>query len=159
MTRKPAMDVVTLEQDKEAVCRRILDALPQWFGIEEAKEAYIRAARDLPMFACGTGEDAVGFMTLKVHNEFAAEIHSMGVLPEWHRQGIGTRLLRCAEQHARAKGPKFLTVKTLVPSSADENYHATRRFYRAVGFVPLEVLPNLWGPDNPCLLMIKSLDG
>ncbi len=151
------MEVVRLDENKEAVCRRILDALPQWFGIEEAKEAYVRAARDLPMFACVAGEEAVGFMTVKVHNEFTAEIHSMGVLPRLHRRGIGTRLLRRAERYVSERDLRFLTVKTLAPSKADENYQSTRRWDQAVGFVPLEELPELWGPDNPCLVMIKCV--
>lgn len=153
------MNIVALHENKEAASRRILDALPQWFGIEAAKEAYVRASRDLPMLACVTGGEAVGFLSLKVHNTFTAEIHAMGVLPQWHRRGIGRRLVQRAERIAGEKGLRFLTVKTLAPSRTDENYSSTRRFYGAVGFVPLEELPDLWGPDNPCLVMIKCLEG
>lgn len=151
------MEVISLEENKEAVCRRILDALPQWFAVEKAKEDYIHAARDLPMFACIAHEEVVGFTTLKPHNEYAAEIHSMGVLPQWHRRGVGRHLLRRAERYASEKGLRFLTVKTLAPSHPDERYQLTRRFYRGVGFVPLEELPDLWGSSNPCLLMIKRV--
>jgi hypothetical protein len=38
----------------------------------------------------------------------------------------------------------------------DEGYARTREFYTALGFRPLEELPDLW-PDNPCLIMVKSL--
>ena len=79
----------------------------------------------------------------------------MGVLPRWHRHGIGRALLTRAEAYVR--GRRFLTVKTLAPSHPDENYRATRRFYEAMGFLPLEELPELWGPQNPCLVMIKTL--
>lgn len=37
-------------------------------------------------------------------------------------------------------------------------YERTRAFYQAVGFMRLEGFPELWDPDDPCLLMIKSLD-
>lgn len=150
------MDVVELVQNKEAVCRRILDGLPQWFGIAAAKEAYVHAAGDLPMFACMVDGEVVGFLTLKVHNLFTSEIHCMGILPECHRHGFGTRLIQRAERDAKEKGMRFLAVKTLAPSKPDENYASTRRFYRAVGFVPLEELPELWAPGNPCLIMVKS---
>jgi hypothetical protein len=59
MAEPPAMQLVAAAENKEAVIRRILDMLPQWFGIEEAKEMYVRAARELPMFACVTGDEAV----------------------------------------------------------------------------------------------------
>ena len=152
------MDVIMLDENKEAVCRQILDALPQWFGLEAAKEAYVRAARDLPMLACGSYGDFVGFLTLKVQSPCAAEIHAMGVLPRWHRRGIGRRLVDRAERYASETGLRFLTVKTLAPSKPDEAYAATRRFYEAMGFLPLEEFPELWGPDNPCLLMIRCLE-
>lgn len=157
MTETLLMEVITLIENKEAVSRRILDELPQWFGIEEAKEAYARAARDLPMFACMVDAKAVGFLTLKVHNEFTAELHSMGILPQWQRHGFGAHLVHRAERYAKEKGMRFLTVKTLAPNKVDENYGATRQFYRTAGFVPLEELPDLWGPNNPCLLMIKCV--
>ena len=151
------MEIVTLDENKEAVGRHILDALPQWFGIEDAKDGYVRAARDLPMFACIAQGEAVGFATLKLHNEYTAEILCMGVLPEWHRRGIGRHLLRRAERFANERRLRYLTVKTLAPSHPDEGYQSTRQFHRAAGFVPLEELPDLWGSDNPCLVMIKCI--
>jgi hypothetical protein len=30
-------------------------------------------------------------------------------------------------------------------------------FLRGPGFVPLEELPQVRGPDNPCLLLVKAL--
>lgn len=151
------MDVIEVTENKAAICRRILDALPQWFGIEDSKDVYARAARDLPMFACMRGGEAVGFLTLLVHNVFAAEIQVIGVLPNWHRRGLGKCLVQRAEGFAAESGLRFLTVKTLAPSNPDENYAKTRLFYEAVGFVPLEELPNLWGPENPCLMLVKPI--
>jgi hypothetical protein len=48
-------------------------------------------------------------------------------------------------------------VKTLAPSDPDPGYEATRAFYAAAGFRPLETLPQVWGPENPCLLMVRPL--
>jgi hypothetical protein len=62
-----------------------------------------------------------------------------------------------AAAYARAQDFALLHVKTLAPSDPDPNYAATRAFYAAVGFLPLEELPQVWGPDNPCLLMIRAL--
>jgi hypothetical protein len=39
----------------------------------------------------------------------------------------------------------------------DEGYDRTRRFYEAVGFLPLEETTAFWGPDNPTLVMVKVL--
>jgi hypothetical protein len=55
------------------------------------------------------------------------------------------------------QGIRFLTVKTLSPSNDDPNYARTRLFYEAVGFFPIEEFPTLWGPENPCVFMLRPL--
>jgi ribosomal protein S18 acetylase RimI-like enzyme len=129
-----------------------LRALPEWFGIEEATAAYIRAVRELETFAAGEA----GFLSLKQHNPRAAEIYVMGVLPEQHQRGVGSALLAAAEEALCQRGVEYLQVKTLGPSRESEGYAATRRFYEARGFVPIEEFPALW-PGNPCLLLVKKL--
>ena len=135
----------------------ILRALPDWFGIETALVDYARAADELPTFIAEEDERIVAFVTLKPTSAFAMELHVMGVLPAWHRQGIGRALVERAAVHARAEGAAFLHVKTLAASDPDPGYAATRRFYEAMGFVPLEELPQVWGPENPCLIMVRAL--
>ena len=36
------------------------------------------------------GERPVGFLAVKVHNAFTAEVCVMGILKEYHRMGIGS---------------------------------------------------------------------
>jgi ribosomal protein S18 acetylase RimI-like enzyme len=81
----------------------------------------------------------------------------LGVRPEWHRKGVGRKLFRHAETLLRARGVRFLTVKTVAAPDDDPVYGATRRFYEAIGFMPIEVFPTLWHERNPCLFMLKSL--
>ena len=96
-------------------------------------------------------------MTLRETSEDALELHVMGVLPAWHRRGAGRALVERAAAYARAEGYSLLHVKTLAPSDPDPGYTATRAFYAAAGFRPLEVLPEVWGPEDPCLLMVRPL--
>jgi GNAT superfamily N-acetyltransferase len=138
---------------RAALCRSVLGALPQWFGIEEAVRDYVRDVAGLPMLAVGTD----GFLALRLHTEAAAEIHVMGVVPERQGEGIGTALVEAAEELLRGGGVEFLQVKTLGPSHPSEHYAATRRFYAARGFRPLEELTAIWGEANPCLIMVKHL--
>jgi len=148
------MSVVEIEQpaERSRVCEHVLRDLPEWFGIEEATASYIRDVADLPTFAIG--DDA--FLSLKLHTSRAAEVYVMGVRHERHAQGLGTALLRAAEELLRARGVEYLQVKTLGPSDPDAGYAHTRRFYEARGFVPLEEIHGLW-EHNPCLLLVKRL--
>lgn len=140
-----------------AACDAILRALPDWFGIESAIVDYSRAADVLPGFLALDGAQTVGIATIKRHFAAAAEVHVMGVRPQWHRRGVGRALLGAAERWLLAEGVRFLQVKTLGPSRPDPNYARTHAFYASVGFVPLEEIPTLWGPRNPCLIMVKPL--
>jgi ribosomal protein S18 acetylase RimI-like enzyme len=140
-----------------AVCEPILRALPDWFGIEEALVHYTHKIDHLPTFLVSQGEQVIGFVSLKEHNPYAAEVYVMGIRAAAHRQGIGRTLLSAGEAFLRSKGIEYLQVKTLASSHPDEGYAKTRAFYLAVGFRPLEELTDLWGPENPCLLLIKKL--
>lgn len=138
-------------------CEPIMRALPDWFGIEEAIVRYIKEVEQLPTFIACQNQQIIGFLSVKHHNSYSAEIHVLAVLQEMHRRGIGRRLLDQAETYLRAQSVEFLHLKTLSDSDPDLNYAKTRAFYLAVGFRPLEELTSLWGKDNPCLLMVKRL--
>lgn len=113
----------------------------------------MREVAELPTFAVGRE----GFLALKVHTEAAAEIYVMGVRPEYHHRGVGTALLDAAEAFLRGREVGYLQVKTLGTSHPSEHDAATRRFYSARGFRPLEELTSIWGEANPCLIMVKHL--
>ena len=145
--------VVEDPAERSELCRSVLEALPEWFGIEDAVRQYVQDVAELPTFA--VGRDA--FLTLKLHSDAAAEIYVMGVRPERHRHRAGTALVQAAEAFLQARGIEYLQVKTLGPSVPDEHYAATRRFYESRGFRPLEELHGFWNEENPCLIMVKHL--
>lgn len=142
---------------KADICALVLRALPDWFGLEEATLEYIRSSRVFPLLAASHGETPVGFVSLEGHNAHTYEVHCMGVLMPYHRRGVGKLLMQGAEEYARNLGARFLTVKTLADTHPDQSYAKTRRFYLARGFLPLQVFPTLWGEENPCLFLAKSL--
>ena len=138
-------------------CRRILDALPAWFGIPEAVEMYVEFAdRSQTVVASIAGID-VGLLTIEHHSPCAAEVHLIAVLPEHHRRGTGATMLRHAERTLSDAGVESLQVKTLSERHPDEGYAKTRAFYAANGFRPLEEFPTLWDPENPALQMVKYI--
>ena len=140
-------------------CERILRALPDWFGIEASIQHYLAAIPDLPTFLAKAQAQTVGFLSLKQHNPWAAEVYVMGVLPGYQQAGIGRALLTQAEEFARSQKIEYLQVKTLGPSNPDAGYAKTRAFYSAMGFRPLEEFSQIWDENNPCLVMIKKIQG
>jgi len=144
-------------QVKSDICNDILRALPSWFGNEAAIVSYTHEVREMPFSAAFVGDKAVGFVAIKEHNEFTAEVCVMGIRTEHHRHGIGRELIHRCESYCAATKREFLTVKTLDESRVDEDYEKTRQFYLGMGFKPLEVFPLYWDEDNPCLFLAKYL--
>jgi len=143
--------------EKAAVCAPILRSLPAWFGIEEAIVHYSTEIDHLStLLACEAGQ-VVGFLSLKQHTPYSAEVYVMGILPKTHRKGIGRALINQAQEWLKSRGVEYLQVKTLGPSHSDENYAGTRAFYEAMGFRPLEEFKQIWNEHNPCLIMVKRL--
>jgi coenzyme F420-0:L-glutamate ligase/coenzyme F420-1:gamma-L-glutamate ligase len=149
-------EVVAIEDpaERSRVAAAVLRDLPEWFGIEESTQEYIEAAAELRTFAVAPD---IGFLCLKQHTPRAVELYVMGVRREHHRRGIGRALVGAAEAWCRARGIRFLHVKTLGPSRASRGYDATRAFFEALGFVALEELHGLWGEDNPAFVLVRAV--
>jgi GNAT superfamily N-acetyltransferase len=154
---------VTSGEQDPATVERLLRSLPDWFGIPAANAEYVEAARELPTYlawptqSAATGHaDPVGVLLARRHFAEAAEIHLLAVEPSLHRHGVGRALVAALEADLRADGCCVLQVKTLGPSKPHAGYERTRQFYTTVGFWPLEEV-GLWGPDNPCLILVKNL--
>lgn len=157
----PSSIRIAIEHDPDrraAICRDLLGRLPDWFAIPESVANYIQEVRSRGMsVALDETDTVIGFVTLERMTPIVAEIHLIAVAPDLHGRGIGHALVAATEAAARAQGAAMLTVKTLAPTVEYAPYDATRAFYRACGFVPLAIFPDLWDPENPCLLMGKSL--
>lgn len=101
--------------------------------------------------------EVVAFLALDRRTEVTAEIHVMGVTPEFRRRGLGHALVEKAATRAAAEGCRLLSVKTLAGTRPDPSYDQTRAFYLSQDFLPVEIFPTLWDEHNPCLLMVRIL--
>ena len=144
------------KDQKERIAEGILQQLPDWFGLPDSTKRYITESREMPFWAWMEDGQALGFLALKETSPYTAEIYCMGILPEYHRRGIGRRLVTVFQEYARDYGYSFLQVKT-VQSGHYQEYDQTNEFYRSMGFLELECLPELWDPWNPCQIYVKAI--
>ena len=140
-----------------AECASILAELPEWFGIPNSNLAYAEAAQGERAWVAESQEEALGVMVLTNPGFAALDVHLLAVRPHAHRRGVGKALIAQACAAAREFGKPYLTVKTQGPSAGYDSYDRTRRFYEAVGFKGLEEFIEIWGPENPCLIMIMPV--
>jgi GNAT superfamily N-acetyltransferase len=153
------MEIKMVERpdEKTAITLKIMHSLPAWFSPPEDIDKKAVIHRGYPFFAAYDGEEPIGFVALKIHNQYTADIFNLGVLEQYHRQGLGRRLLEAAEGYCVDKGYVYLTVKTLDSSAEYEPYERTRAFYENMGFIPLEVFTTFWNEENPCLFLAKRM--
>jgi GNAT superfamily N-acetyltransferase len=102
-------------------------------------------------------EEYVGLISIDFPYPENANIYWMGVLRQHHRTGIGEILSYEAFKQAKNRGAKTISVETLSPEEADENYLKTYNFYRFLGFAPLFNLKPQ-GYEWNMVYMLKSLD-
>ncbi len=142
--------------EKKKIARTVLEALTEWFELEESREGYIKECVNQTFIAAKEEDTARGFLCLKETGNATVEIAVMGVVKDHHRSGIGRQLVEKAIETARNEGYEFLQVKT-VKMGMYEDYDRTNRFYISCGFKEFEVLPFHWDEANPCQIYIMSL--
>lgn len=144
------------DTEKKNISKSILESLPDWFGIPEAREEYIQDSKGKIFFSAYEGDNPIGFIYLKQTGKDTAELAVMGVLKEYHRKGIGKALFEHAKEKANENGFSFLQVKTVQMGKYDD-YDKTNLFYLSLGFKEFEVFPTLWDEWNPCQIYVMAL--
>ncbi|MDX2131735.1 MAG: GNAT family N-acetyltransferase [Planctomycetota bacterium] len=138
------------------LCEPILRSVPEWFGIESCTRQYIDETATLPTWIAWRGGVPVGFVSIRRHFPEAAEVSCIAAMKSAHGTGVGTALMREIERVLAAEGVRVLQVKTQGPSLPCEEYALTMRFYRSIGYAPLEELHGVW-PGVPMLIMVKQI--
>ena len=147
---------ITDSAEKQAIARKVLEALTEWFEVEESREGYIRDCVNWTFLAAKEDDKVMGFLCLKKTGNATVELAVMGVMKDFHRNGIGRQLVEKAKEVAKAQGYEFMQVKT-VKMGMYEDYDRTNLFYISCGFKELEVFPFLWDEANPCQIYVMAL--
>lgn len=150
------VEQITDKKLKTTIARNILEALTEWFEVEESREQYIANSADEVFLASKDGDGYNGFLCLKETGKDTVELAVMGVLKDHHRHGAGRELVEKARETAKAAGYSFMQVKT-VQMGKYEEYDRTNLFYISCGFKELEVFPLYWDEANPCQIYIMAL--
>ena len=150
------IEIIKDLDEKKRIARTVLEGLKEWFEVEESREGYIRDCADW-IFLAAKGDDKVmGFLCLKETGNATVELAVMGVLKDYHRNGIGRQLVDKAIEVAESSGYEFMQVKT-VKMGVYEDYDKTNEFYISCGFKEFELFPLYWDEANPCQIYVMSL--
>jgi ribosomal protein S18 acetylase RimI-like enzyme len=81
------------------------------------------------------------------------DMYWIAVAPTYKGQGIGTRMVRFAENAIRRRGGRMLLVET----STTAGYAATRRFYERQGYCRVGDIPDFYAPGDGRIIYQKLL--
>ncbi len=123
--------------DASVLCKKIIDALPQYFSIQQVNEMYINGVRDRKNFAAKIDDKYCGMISIEYNYKANANIYLLGILPDMQGIKIGTKLINYIENLVIKNGIKTLTVETVSLNEGDENYIKTYNFYQKSGFTEL----------------------
>lgn len=121
------------------ICEEITKTLPMWFGISDANEKYANDANIYSSLCIKDDEKDIALLVYKktlnkLLKKEVIDIHWLGIIPEYHRKGLGTKLFNELCLIAKSENIDTITVETLDPAVKDECYLKTVSFYESLGF-------------------------
>ena len=107
---------------------------------DPTREVYLATVKD----------EIVGFIVLIMSGALVGYIQTVGVLPEWRNKGIGTRLLKFAENTIFAKAPNvFMCVSSFNKKA--------QKLYQRIGYEVIGELKDYIVPGHSEILLRKSI--
>ncbi len=94
---------------------------------------------------------AVGFMILTQNTDSSLEVDWLDVHPNFQRKGVGTLLVKKAEEVAKEKGFKFLSVHTHVENEKMIQFSIKN------GFEIIERIRNFYGEGKDTVHLKKHV--
>ena len=151
------MLIRALEPADADACDAIMRGLPEWFGLEHGLvECRAGAVREDGGLAAVEGGARRRVRDAAPVDGCGARDHLARRAPRAARHGLGTALVEAAVARARAEGATFVTAWTVAASDPDPHYASTRAFYARMGFAAAAEA-EIWGPENPAVLLVRSV--
>ncbi len=144
MAVTPPFVLRPLRREDAASVHGLAARLGKWFDAEGRRRIDQDVASH-PGYVAVQGERLLGFILWTRLDSETADLSWMGVAEELQHRGIGTALLDAVVAGLRVARVRFLEVSTVADNVEYEPYAATRRFYRARGFLDFRVDPRYWG--------------
>jgi ribosomal protein S18 acetylase RimI-like enzyme len=134
-----------------AMCASLMAASEPWVTLRRSYEASLRMMTDptREVSVAVRGADVVGFVIVCMTGAFVGYIQTVCVAPAERGRGLGTRLVRHAEERIFRESPNaFLCVSSFNPDA--------RRFYERLGYETIGALADYLVQGHAEILMRKT---
>jgi ribosomal protein S18 acetylase RimI-like enzyme len=151
----PEPDDISIEkmttESQARACARLMATSEPWITLRRDQASAMRNLYHpaVEVYVATEDETVVGFIVLTMQGPFRGYIATVGVVPERRGQGLGTRLVRFAEERILRRAPNvFLCVSSF--------NHRARKFYRRLGYERIGELRDFIVPGHGEILMRKT---
>jgi ribosomal protein S18 acetylase RimI-like enzyme len=141
---------LTSEADRER-CARLMASSEPWVTLGRTYEASLAILRD-PMrenWIAWRGKDLAGFLILVMTGAFVGYIQTVCVVAEMRGQGVGTDLVRFAEERIFRESPNVFMCVSSFNTGA-------RKLYERLGYAVIGELTDYIVPGHSEILLRKT---
>jgi ribosomal protein S18 acetylase RimI-like enzyme len=142
-----------LKNDRQArACARLMAASEPWITLRRDEASAMRNLHHpaAEVFVAEEKDTVLGFIVLTMQGPFRGYIATVGVVPERRGQGLGTKLVRFAEERILREVPNvFLLVSSFNTRAQD--------FYRRLGYELIGQIRDFIVPGHSEILMRKTI--
>jgi ribosomal protein S18 acetylase RimI-like enzyme len=147
-----ALSIGRLEHEAEAqACARLMASSEPWITLGRSYEASLRVVQDPTREVYLARDDAglAGFLILCMTGAFVGYIQTICIHPNRRDQGLGSRLVKFAEERILEESPNvFMCVSSF--------NHDARRLYERLGYLVVGELTNYIVEGHSEILLRKS---
>lgn len=147
------VEIRKLGNNSEAeICARLMSGLEPWVTLRRDYDTSLKIITDpsREVYLALLGNDIAGFTILVMQGALVGYIQSICVAPEQRNQGVGSRLMRFAEDRIFSEAPNaFIMVSSFNPEA--------KRIYNRLGFETIGELKDYIISGQSEFLLRKSI--
>jgi len=147
------VEITKLEHADEARrCAMLMANSEPWITLRRNYDNSMRMLTDpsREVYVARVRDEVVGFIVLIMRGALVGYIQTVGVVPEWRNKGIGSRLLKFAEDLIFRQAPNVFMCVSSFNEKAQE-------LYKRLGYETIGELKDYIVPGHSEILLRKSI--
>jgi ribosomal protein S18 acetylase RimI-like enzyme len=149
----PRVEIRKLEHEEDArTCARLMSSSEPWITLRRTYDISMKilTSPTREVYVARVDGEIVGFIILIMQGAFVGFIQTVAVMPEWRNHGVGSRLMRYAEERILRVTPNVFVCVSSFNGDA-------RRLYERMGYEVVGELKELIVPGHSEILLRKTI--
>jgi ribosomal protein S18 acetylase RimI-like enzyme len=133
-------------------CARLMTSSEPWITLRRSYEDSLETLKDpsKEVYLAIVNNEIMGFIILQINGAFVGYIQTIAVLPEWRSRGIGSKLVKFAEERIFKELPNvFMCVSSF--------NRKARELYRRLGYEVVGELKDFIVSGHSEILLRKTI--